>query len=143
MGTACRFTAEKFALDDILVVTKISLMDPAVLSVLASPRKCEILRLVWDGERSAGDIHRAMPQVTFGAISQQLQLLLDAGLVEARAESRARFYRAKREAFGDAAELLERMWDDTLWNLKIAAELEQRRRGPKPRRKPKKSRKRS
>jgi DNA-binding transcriptional ArsR family regulator len=114
----------------------------AVLSVLGSPRKCEILRLVWDRERSAGDIHKAMPQVTFGAVSQQLQLLLDAGLVEARIESRSRYYRARREAFGAAAQLLENMWDDALWKLKITAELEQRRRGPKPGRKPKKSRRR-
>ena len=30
------------------------------------------------------------------------------------------------------AEMLERMWDDALWKLKLAAELEQSRRGPKP-----------
>jgi hypothetical protein len=29
------------------------------------------------------------------------------------------------------ADMLERMWDDALWNLKLAAELEQTRRGPK------------
>ena len=28
------------------------------------------------------------------------------------------------------AEMLERMWDDALWKLKLAAELEQSRRGP-------------
>jgi len=117
-------------------------VDQAVLSVLASPRKCEILRLVWKREQSAGEIHGAMPDVTFGAVSQQLQSLLDAGLVEARVESRSRYYRAKRQAFGLAAKWLERMWDDALWELKIAAELEQRRRGPKPARKARKSRKR-
>jgi DNA-binding transcriptional ArsR family regulator len=114
-------------------------VDQAVLSVLASPRKCEILRLAWTSELSAGAIHRAMPGVTFGAISQQLQSLLDAGLMEARTEGRGRFYRAKPEAFGPAAALLENMWDDVLWKLKIAAEMEQRRRGPKPSRKRKKS----
>jgi hypothetical protein len=31
--------------------------------------------------------------------------------------------------------MLERMWDDVLWKLKLAAELEQSRRGPKPQRK--------
>ena len=39
-----------------------------VLGVLASPRRQEILRLVWDGEQCAGDIHAAMPDVTFGAM---------------------------------------------------------------------------
>jgi hypothetical protein len=33
------------------------------------------------------------------------------------------------------AEMLERMWDDALWKLKLAAELEQSRRGPRSRKK--------
>lgn len=76
-----------------------------------------------------------MPDVTFGAVSLQLRALLEAGLVEARAENRKRFYRVRREALGAAAEMLEGMWDDALWKLKLAAELEQTRRGPKPKRK--------
>jgi DNA-binding transcriptional ArsR family regulator len=106
-------------------------MSPAVLEALASPRRREILRLVWDSERSAGDIHREMPDVTFGAVSLQLRKLFDAGLLETRAQERNRFYRAKKEALGPAAAVLEQMWDDALWNLKLAAELEQTRRGPK------------
>ena len=108
-------------------------MNPAVFEAIASPRRREILRLVWNQEQSAGDIHRAMPDVTFGAVSLQLRELLEAGLVEARLEQRHRYYRARREALGPAAELLERMWDDALWKLKLAAELEDTRRGPKPR----------
>lgn len=109
-------------------------MMPAALEVLASPRRREILRLVWNEELAAGAIHRAMPDVTFGAVSLQLRALVEAGLVEARAEQRHRFYRARREAFGPVAEILERMWDDKLWKLKLAVELEETRRGPKPRR---------
>jgi DNA-binding transcriptional ArsR family regulator len=108
-------------------------MSPAVLDAVASPRKREILRLLWHGEQTAGAIHRAMPDVTFGAVSLQLKSLAQAGLVEARAQQRNRFYRARREALGPAAEILERMWDDALWKLKLAAELEQNRRGPKKR----------
>jgi len=107
-------------------------MAPAVLDAIASPRRREILRLVWNEERSAGAIHEAMPDVTFGAVSLQLRALLDAGLVEARSEQRNRYYRAKREALGPMAEMLERMWDDALWKLKLAAELEETRRGPRP-----------
>jgi DNA-binding transcriptional ArsR family regulator len=108
-------------------------MELAVLNALASPRRREILRLVWSEEQSAGAIHRAMPDVTFGAISLQLRLLTEAGLMEARSERRNRFYRARREALGPVAEILEHMWDDALWKLKLAAELEETRRGPKPR----------
>src|SRR6266446_1905283 len=112
-------------------------MDPAVLEAIASPRRREILRLVWDEEQTAGAIHRAMPDVTFGAVSLQLRSLEEAGLVQARAEQRNRWYRARPESLGSLGEVLERMWDDALWRLKLEAELEQTRRGPKPQRKPK------
>ncbi|MBV8844942.1 MAG: winged helix-turn-helix transcriptional regulator [Bryobacterales bacterium] len=113
-------------------------IEPGILAAIASPRRCEILRLVWNEEQTAGAIHNAMPDVTFGAISLQLRSLLDAGLIEARLDKRNRFYRARRETLGPVAGLLERMWDDALWKLKLAAELEQTRRGPKPRPKTKK-----
>jgi DNA-binding transcriptional ArsR family regulator len=109
-------------------------MAPAAFDAIASPRRREILRLVWTEEQSAGAIHRAMPDVTFGAVSLQLRSLVKAGLIEARIERRNRFYRARREALGPVAEMLERMWDDSLWKLRLAAELEETRRGPKPRR---------
>jgi DNA-binding transcriptional ArsR family regulator len=109
--------------------------EASVLSLVASPRRQEILRLVWREELTAGAIHRAMPDVTFGAVSLQLRALLDAGLVEARAEQRNRFYRARREALGAVGEMLERMWDNALWRLKLQAELEESRRGPRPGRK--------
>jgi len=107
---------------------------PTVLAAIASPRRQEILRLVWREELTAGAIHQAMPDVTFGAVSLQLRRLEEAGLVESRGEKQYRFYRARREALGPMAEMLERMWDDALWRLKLAAELEESRRGPKPRR---------
>jgi DNA-binding transcriptional ArsR family regulator len=72
-----------------------------------------------------------MPDVTFGAVSLQLRELLKAGLVEARMERRNRFYRARRDVLGPVAAVLEAMWDDALWKLKLAAELEETRRGPK------------
>lgn len=114
---------------------------PSVLAAVASPRRQEILRLVWNGEQTAGAIHRAMPDVTFGAVSLQLRSLTEVGLVESRAEGRHRFYRARRDALGPVARMLEQMWDDALWRLKLAAELEQARRGPRPRRRPTKARK--
>ena len=44
----------------------------------------EILRLVWHREVAAGDIHAAMPDVSFGAVSLQLRALSRAGLVDVR-----------------------------------------------------------
>lgn len=108
-------------------------LDQAVLSAIASPRRSELLRLVWTEERSAGDLHRAMPDVTFGAVSLQLKAMLAAGIVTARTEGRHRYYRADRQAVGPLAEALETMWSDSLWRLKLAAELEATRRGTLPR----------
>jgi DNA-binding transcriptional ArsR family regulator len=108
--------------------------DSAALAAIASPRRREILRLVWNEERQAGGIHAAMPDVTFGAVSLQLRTLMSAGLVEVRASGRSRWYRARREALGPVGRILERMWDDALWRLKLQAELEQTRRGPRARR---------
>ena len=103
-----------------------------MLAALASPRRREILRLVWEQELSAGDIRRAMPDVTFGAVSLQLKQLEQAGLVETRRDKQVRFYKARRAAFGPVAAHLEAMWGDALWKLKLAAELEESRRGPRP-----------
>jgi len=108
------------------------LLDTPVLAAVASPRRREILRLVWDQERAAGDIHAAMPDVSFGAVSLQLRALSEAGLVDCRRDRQRRFYRARRSALGPVAGALEQMWDDALWRLKLQAELEQSRRGPRP-----------
>ena len=103
------------------------------LALLATPRRTEILRLVWREERSAGEIHRALGDVTFGAVSQQLRRLAEAGWVEMRPLGRQRLYRARTEAFGPLGAALEAIWDDALYRLRLAAELEAGRRGPRQR----------
>lgn len=110
------------------------MIDSGIMTILASPRRSEILRLVWNRELAAGEIHRAMPDVTFGAVSLQLKRLIEAGVVEVRADSRNRYYRARKESVGELREFLERMWSSALWKLKLEAELEESRRGPQPRR---------
>jgi DNA-binding transcriptional ArsR family regulator len=107
-------------------------MDRALLSAIASPRRREILRLLWADERTVGDIHQAMPDVTLGAVSLQLKTLAAAGLIESRADRQQRYYRICRERAEPVAAMLEQMWDDRLWHLKLAAELEETRRGPRP-----------
>lgn len=109
-------------------------MDPgsAILATLGSPRRREILRLVWNEERSAGEIHRSMPDVTFGAVSMHLRTLAGAGLLDVRGDRQYRFYRARKEALGPVGGMLEAMWSDALHSLKLAAELEESRRGPRP-----------
>jgi DNA-binding transcriptional ArsR family regulator len=117
--------------------------DTAVLAAIASPRRREILRLVWSRELAAGEIHAAMPDVSFGAVSLQLRALTDVGLVSCRRAHRHRFYRARAEPLGPLAAMLQAMWSDALWRLKLKAELEQTRRGPASRRRTRRRRTRA
>jgi DNA-binding transcriptional ArsR family regulator len=100
----------------------------AVFDALAAPRRREILRLVWHRERSAGEIHRAVPDVSFGAVSQHLGVLESAGLIARRQEGRFHFYAARRKELGHLGKWLESMWDDALADLKRHAETEERAR---------------
>jgi DNA-binding transcriptional ArsR family regulator len=102
------------------------------LAAINTPRRREILRLVWKHETSAGDIREAFPDVTFGAISQHLSVLQKAGLVVVRKDGRRRLYRAQPDALGPLRLWLEQTWDDALYRLKVQAELEEARRGPRP-----------
>ncbi len=94
------------------------------LQVIAEPRRREILRLVWDAEHPAGDIARAF-DITFGAVSQHLGILRQAGFVRMRREGRRRFYRADRKALGPLAAHLEAQWRGRLAHLKRLAEAEE------------------
>jgi DNA-binding transcriptional ArsR family regulator len=107
--------------------------DARVIAAVASPRRREILRLVWRRELKAGAIHQSMPDVTFGAVSMHLRALAEAGLVDVRVDGRQRLYRARREALGPMGKMLEQMWGQALWHLKVLAEFDQTRRGPRPR----------
>jgi len=98
----------------------------AVFEALAAPRRREILRLVWDGERTAGDIRREHPDVSFGAISQHLAVLESAGLVSRRDEGRFHYYAARRRELGHLGKWLETMWDEALSSLKAHAESEEK-----------------
>jgi DNA-binding transcriptional ArsR family regulator len=97
-----------------------------VLQALAAPRRLEILRLLRRCERSAGEIHRALGDVTFGAVSQHLGVLEQAGLVSARREGRSRFYATRNQGLQPLREWLDEMWGDALARLKRQAEAEER-----------------
>jgi DNA-binding transcriptional ArsR family regulator len=103
------------------------------LQAVASPRRREILRLVWDRERPAGEIAAEMPEVSFGAVSQHLKILEEAGLVRRRQAGRFRLYAADQGSLGPLASALEAMWADGLTRLKAKAEMEVARRGPRRR----------
>ena len=92
-----------------------------VVKVIAEPRRRDLLRLCWNGERSAGELAASF-DITFGAISQHLKVLRDAGLVTVRRAGNQRYYRADREALGPLADYLETMWSGQLDTLAALAE---------------------
>src|SRR5256714_10747382 len=95
----------------------------AGLRAISSPRRREILRLVWDQERSSGEI-AAHFDVSWPAISQNLRLLEDSGLVRARRDGTTRLYRVDRKQLGPLKAVLTKMWADDLDALAAAAERE-------------------
>lgn len=104
-----------------------------LLQALGTPRRREILRLVRQRERSAGEIHRALDAVTFGAVSQHLRVLERARLVTVRREGRSRLYRARPQGLAPLQRWLEAMWDDALARLQGLAEAEEAGRDRAPR----------
>jgi DNA-binding transcriptional ArsR family regulator len=101
-------------------------LDGAVLTALADPRRRAILRLVRDVERPSGEIAAHFPEVTGPAISQHLRVLREAGLVAERRSGTRRMYRARPEGLRGLREWLRDYWGDALEELKQAAESETR-----------------
>ena len=93
------------------------------IQILTQPTRRTILRMVWDDERSAGDLAKHF-DTTFGAVSQHLSILRRAGFVEVRAEGNHRWYRANRDRLAPYVALLETMWVGVLDDLAAAVESE-------------------
>ena len=89
--------------------------------IVAEPRRREILHLVWDRERSAGEIAQLV-DVSFSAVSQHLGILREAGFVSVRRAGKQRYYRADLVCIGTLKELLEDMWSGQVTRLASLAE---------------------
>lgn len=96
-------------------------MSAAALTAVASPRRRQILRLVWGRELSAGELASQF-EVSWPAISQHLATLKAAGLVRERREGRHRYYSADSSTVGPLADILEQMWSEDLDRLAAMAE---------------------
>jgi DNA-binding transcriptional ArsR family regulator len=103
----------------------------AAMEAIASPRRRQILRLVWNAERSAGDIAATVDDVSWPAISQNLRLLKNSGLITERRQGTHRYYRADRRALGLLEVVLKQMWTRDLGRLRELAEQEARSRRPR------------
>ncbi len=93
----------------------------SVLQAISNPRRRKILQLVWDDELPARAI-AAQIDVSWSAVSQNLRLLNQAGLITERRVGTQRFYRADREALAPIEVILQAMWDEDLQRLKNVVE---------------------
>ena len=103
-----------------------ALVEEAALRAISSPRRREILRLVWSRELSSGDIASHF-DVSWPAVSQNLRVLEGAGLIRARRLGTARLYRADRARLGPLKAVLTRMWETDIDRLAELAEDEERK----------------
>ncbi len=99
----------------------------AALRAIAEARRRQILRLVRDEEKTAGEIASHF-EVTRSAVSQHLRVLKDAGLVSERRQGTRRIYRIRPEGLAELREFIDGLWEIKLATLKRVAEAEERRR---------------
>ena len=96
-----------------------------VLKALAEPRRPAILRLVRDEARSVGEI-AAHFEITQQAVSQHLQVLREAGLVDVERAGTRRLYRARPQGLDPLRAFLAEFWDERLDVLRREAEQAER-----------------
>lgn len=98
----------------------------AILQALADGTRRHILALVWRNERTAGEIasHFLMSRP---GVSQHLGVLVKSNLLVVRRAGTRRLYRANRRAVAQLRADLGAFWDRSLSQLKIAAEVVERR----------------
>jgi DNA-binding transcriptional ArsR family regulator len=96
-------------------------MKDNALKAIADPTRRRILELVKDEPASVVDIARHF-EATQQAISQHLQLLRNAGLLEFRKVGTRHLYVVRTDGFEPLAEFLEEFWPDRMRALKAAAE---------------------
>jgi DNA-binding transcriptional ArsR family regulator len=87
------------------------------LRAIANARRRAMLELVWDEERTAGDIARRSG-LSAPAASQHLKVLREAGLVSVRVDANRRLYRAEPVRVAELRGALEAFWGERLARLR-------------------------
>lgn len=100
----------------------------AALEAVANPGRRRILRLVWDDELSSREIASHF-DVTWQAVSHNLKVLKDAGLVAERRQGTSRLYRADRDKLRPLEAILQEFWRTDLERLDRVIQSDRRRGG--------------
>jgi DNA-binding transcriptional ArsR family regulator len=96
-----------------------------VFNALAQPKRREILRLLSDGELSAGQIASRFA-VTQPAISQHLKVLKEVGLISERRDGTKRMLSVRADGLVELHDFLAEVLPTRLDRLKEVAEKEER-----------------
>lgn len=97
-----------------------------VFEAIAHPKRREILRMLAERERSAGEVASRFA-ITQPAISQHLKVLRESGLVNERREGTRRIFSVRAEGLNDLNDFLADVMPASLQRLKKAAEAEERK----------------
>ena len=87
-------------------------------AALAEPHRRQILDLLRDGERPAGDLVERL-DLSQPGVSKHLKVLREAGLVVARAEGKQRLYALRPEPLAEVDRWLEPY--RTFWSRRLDA----------------------
>ena len=92
------------------------------LRAVADPTRRAILKLLRDDEVPAGAIARNFDGISRPAVSQHLQVLVNAELVDVRKLGRQRLYRFRPGRLEEAADVFDDLWIGRLERLRVVAE---------------------
>lgn len=92
------------------------------LRAVADPTRRAILKLLRNDEVPAGEIARNFRAISRPAVSQHLQVLVNAELVDVRRLGRQRLYRFVPGRLEEAAGVFDDLWIDRLERLRRVAE---------------------
>ncbi|MFL5562622.1 MAG: ArsR/SmtB family transcription factor [Gemmatimonadaceae bacterium] len=93
-------------------------MNTALFEILAEPNRRQLLDLLLEQERTVGELVDVL-DMSQPAVSKQLRVLRNAGLVEARVDAQRRIYRLRPEPLAEVDEWLTPY--RKFWRGKLAA----------------------
>lgn len=89
------------------------------IEAIAHPKRRQMLQLVMDHERQAGEL-AALTRISQPAASQHLRVLRQAGLVEVRRDGQRRLYHVNFAALQSLRSQLDDFWGERLGALQSA-----------------------
>lgn len=90
-----------------------------VFTALADPTRRQVLDLLLEGDRAAGELVGEFPGMSQPAISRHLRVLREAGLIRVRVEAQRRIYSLRPETFRELNDWMARY--QTFWSRSLDA----------------------